>query len=106
MANSERSKVNKSQAIRDALAQNPTAKAREIVILLRKQGIKVHPAMVYMQKSKTHRAKGRQKRAAAAAMSQQISVKNPIELVVRVKEMAREVGGIRNLKQLVDLLAE
>jgi len=31
---------------------------------------------------------------------------NPVELVLRVKDMAREVGGIRNLKQLVDLLAE
>ena len=34
------------------------------------------------------------------------SVKNPVELVLRVKELAREVGGIGQLKQLVDLLAE
>lgn len=99
-------KVNKSQAIRDSLAQHPNAKTKEIVMLLAKQGIKVHPAMVYMIKSKTHRAKGRQKRAAAAAMSQRISVTNPIELVVRLKEIAQEVGGFKNLKQLVDLLAE
>ena len=35
-----------------------------------------------------------------------IKVKNPVELVMRVKQLAREVGGIRNLKQLVDLLAD
>jgi hypothetical protein len=92
-------KVNKSQAIRDSLAQHPNAKTKEIVMLLDKQGIKVHPAMVYM-------IKGRQKRAAAAAMSQRISVTNPIELVVRLKEISQEVGGFKNLKQLVDLLAE
>jgi hypothetical protein len=31
---------------------------------------------------------------------------NPVELVLRVKDLAREVGGIKHLKQLVDLLAE
>lgn len=33
-------------------------------------------------------------------------MKNPVELVLRVKDLAREVGGINQLKQLVDLLAE
>jgi hypothetical protein len=31
---------------------------------------------------------------------------NPLALVIRVKEMSRVVGGIKNLKVLVDLLAE
>lgn len=62
--------------------------------------------MIYMQKSKMLRAKRRKKRAASSDMAQRISSKNPVELVVRVKQLADEVGGIKNLKQLVDLLAE
>jgi hypothetical protein len=62
--------------------------------------------MIYMQKSKMFRAKRKKKRAAYSEMSQRISSRNPVELVVRVKQMADEVGGIKNLKQLVDLLAE
>ena len=31
---------------------------------------------------------------------------NPVSLVRKVKALAVEVGGIKNLKQLVDLLAE
>jgi hypothetical protein len=39
-------------------------------------------------------------------MSQKTASHNPVELVRKVKDMAREVGGIANLKKLVDLLAE
>jgi hypothetical protein len=41
-----------------------------------------------------------------AESSRQSGAKHPVELVLRVKDLAREVGGIRYLKQLVDLLAE
>jgi hypothetical protein len=41
-----------------------------------------------------------------AAASAKTAHANPLELVIRVKEMSREVGGINNLKVLVDLLAE
>ena len=41
-----------------------------------------------------------------AESSRQTGSKNPVEVVLRVKDLAREVGGIKNLKMLVDLLAE
>jgi len=53
-------------------------------------------------KSKLRRAK----RARVAESSRQIGSRNPVEVVLRVKDLAREVGGIKNLKMLVDLLAE
>jgi len=31
---------------------------------------------------------------------------NPVELILKVKELARDAGGIGSLKQLVDVLAE
>ena len=34
------------------------------------------------------------------------AARNPLELVIRVKQLSREVGGVKNLKMLVDLLAE
>jgi hypothetical protein len=48
----------------------------------------------------------RAKRERAAASSRQAVAGNPVEVVFRVKDLAREVWGIRNHKLLVDLLAE
>ena len=99
-------KTNKSSAIREALVQNPKATSKDIVTLLGEKGMKVTPTLVYYIKSKQMQANRKKRRTDAAAMSESIKVKNPVELVIRVKQLAREVGGIRNLKQLVDLLAE
>ena len=41
-----------------------------------------------------------------AEESRRTAASNPVELVLRVKDLAREVGGIKNLKLLVDLLAD
>ena len=103
---SESGKVNKSQAIRDILATNPHAASKDIIAQLAEQGIRVSAAMVYYIKSKSRQAKRRAKREKVAASSRGMIAKNPVEIVLRVKDLAREVGGISHLKQLVDLLAE
>jgi hypothetical protein len=41
-----------------------------------------------------------------AASAPQTATANPVEVIRRVKDLAREVGGIQNLKILVDLLAD
>ncbi len=96
----------KSEAIREALAQNPTAKSKEIIAILAAKGVKVAPTLVYYVKSKQKQAKRRQKRERVAAASRKTATTNPVEVVLRVKDLAREVGGIGNLKMLVDLLAD
>ena len=98
--------VNKSQAIRDLFAVNPRAETKVVIAELAQKGIRVSPTMVYYVRSKQRQARRDAKRARVAASSQSTGIANPVELVLRVKDMAREVGGIRNLKQLVDLLAE
>jgi len=98
--------VNKSQAIRNMLAEHPKAKASEIVTLLGQKGIKVSDNLVYLVKAKGKAAKRRQKRAKAMANSQQAGVANPVELIRAVKVLAERAGGLRQLKQLVDILAE
>src|SRR4051794_8470572 len=90
--------VNKSKAIREALAANPKAGAKEIVTLLGEKGIKVSPTLVYYINSKNNQAKRKQKRERVAAASATTDHANPVELVLRVKNLATEVGGIGNLK--------
>jgi hypothetical protein len=98
--------VNKSQAIRDLFAEEPKADSKTVIARLAQRGVKVSPTMVYYVRSKLRQAKRRAKRERVAASSRQTGAGNPVEVVLRVKDLAREVGGIRNLKQLVDLLAE
>ena len=99
-------RVNKSEAIREALAQDPKAGPKEIVTRLAEKGVRVAPTLVYYIKSKSKQAQRKQKRERVAAASAKTAHGNPVEVVLRVKDLAREVGGIRNLKLLVDLLAE
>jgi microcystin degradation protein MlrC len=98
--------VNRSQAIRDVFAENPHTDTKAVITRLAEKGVKVSPTMVYYIRSKQRLARKKAKRARVAESSRKTGATNPVELVLRVKDMAREVGGIRNLKQLVDLLAE
>src|SRR6478672_3438420 len=93
-AGSEGGKVNKSQAVRDFLAQNPTADSKAIIAGLAEKGIKVAPTMVYYVRSKLGQARRKEKRARVAASSRDTGARNPVEVVLRVKDLAREVGGI------------
>jgi hypothetical protein len=105
-AASDGGKVNKSQAVRDFLTTNPDADSKAVIAGLADQGIKVAPTMVYYVRSKLGQARRKARRERVAASSRQSGASNPVEVVLRVKDLAREVGGIGNLKQLVDLLAE
>jgi hypothetical protein len=81
-------------------------KTSAVVDALKANGIKVSPNHVYLIKSKTKGRKRRQKREAVAAMASKTGMVNPIEVVGRLKGIARELGGMKQLKQLVDLLTE
>ncbi len=105
-ATADGGKVNKSQVVREFLAANPTADSQEVIAAMAAKGVKVAPTLVYYVRSKLGQARRKEKRERVAASSRQTGVTNPVELVLRVKDLAREVGGIANLKQLVDLLAE
>ena len=98
--------INKSDAIREELAKNPKAGSKAIIAALAERGIKVAPSLIYFVKSKGNQAKRKARRVEAEAEGRRIGAANPLELVIRVKNLAREVGGMKSLKQLVDLLAE
>jgi hypothetical protein len=101
-----KSKINKSAAIRAALAENPKARSKEIVTLLGGKGIKVAPSLVYYIKSRQKRLKKLQRRQLAAETSRSTGTADPVQLILRVKELARDAGGLHSLKQLVDVMAE
>ncbi len=106
MAKSNSAGVNKSQEIRDALKVNPKAKSSEIVAALAAKGIKIAHSLVYMVKSHMKHKQRRQKRELAASASKALGIANPVDLILKVKGLAAVAGGIRKLKQLVDVMAE
>ena len=93
--------VNKSQVIREVLAADPKADYKTVITKAAEKGAKVSQTMVYYVRSKLGQAARKAKREQAAA-----NPRSPVELVARVKKLASEVGGMKHLKQLVDLLAE
>ena len=103
---SESDKVNKSQAIRDLFAEDPKMDSKTVIDRLSAKGVRASATMVYYLRSKLKLAQRNDKRDRVAASSRQTPANNPVEVVLRVKDLACEVGGIKHLKQLVDLLSE
>jgi len=98
--------VNKSQFIRDVLASNPQADFASVKAKGEEQGLKIAGSLYYMVKSKAGKARRRAKREKAVAASGTMNARSPVEVVRRVKELASDVGGLKNLMQLVSLLSE
>ena len=103
-----KSKPNKSQAIRDVLHQNPKATAKEAIDLLAQQGMHASPKLFYLVKGKLSQVAShkRKKATRVAQATAKIGGMDSIRLIARVKELAREVGGLDYLKALVDVLAD
>ncbi len=101
-----KSKVNKSQAIRDVFAEDPKIKTRDVVARLAERGIKVAPTLVYFVKNQQNKKRRRQKREQAFASAQKSGAASPVNVVLRLKALAQDLGGYKTLKQLVDALAE
>ncbi len=101
-------KHNKSQAIRDILQQNPQATAREAIEQLGAKGMKVSPKLFYLVKGKVSQAAThtRKKAARVAKATARISGMDSIQLIAKVKALAKAAGGIDYLKALVNVLAD
>lgn len=94
--------VNQSAAIRDILTQNPHAPTTEVIALLSEKGIKVRPSLVYFIKGKMKQ----QKRKEIGNSMAEAGMVSPVDLILSVRKLANEAGGMAKLKQLVDALAE
>src|SRR5690242_5167092 len=101
-------KVNKSEAIRELLVLAPSAIAKDIVAALVKKQIKVQPGLVYMIKGRLTQIKVRKRSKAARAerAGHKTGSSDPVALLLKIKDLAKEAGGMENLKTLVGILAD
>jgi hypothetical protein len=102
----KRKGTNKSQAIRDMLAANPKAKVKDIVDAMAKKGLKVSPNLVYLLKAKGKAKRRKAKRQKAVAASRAAGHLDAVGLVMDVRHLAVKAGGMKRLKELVDILSE
>jgi len=102
----QKSDVNKSVAVKEVLAKNPKTPVKEVISALAAQGVKVSYTYVYALKSKGKAKKRKEKREKAVATCNGMAALDPVELIREVKNLALRTGGLRNLKQLVEVLAE
>ncbi len=98
----------KSAAVREILQSNPNTPVKEVVSQLASRGIKVNANLVYFIKAKGKAKKRRavRQRAAATLGGNGTSSANAFDLIRRLKVLAGELGGLKKMKDLVDLLAE
>jgi hypothetical protein len=107
-----RSKVNKSQIVRDILTAKPEMKAKEVVEAMAAKGHKITDALVYAVKGAMKEKKKRKARvvkaakAAAPSSNGHVSKADAITMIREVKALAGKAGGYEKLKELVDALAE
>jgi len=102
----KKQKTNLSQAIRDHLKANRSASAKETIEALAAKGIHVKEGLYYAVKTKI---RGRKKRRLAVAAIAASSPSNnghvdALTLVRKVKELAEQAGGMKRLKELVEML--
>ena len=112
--------INKSEEIRQLLKANPTISASDAIAALGKTGIKVHKNLFYYIKGRLKGRKGQKKgvrqvvdkatevasTGAKIAESTYISEIDALAMILKVKTFAAEVGGLSQLKDLVDALSE
>src|SRR5438309_8858244 len=101
-----RPRKKKSAHVRELLEQNPKTPIREIIDTLAQKGIKVSYNLVYGIKAKMGAKRRKLKRQKAVASANSAGIANAADLVLKVRSLANEAGGMRNLKQLVEVLGE
>jgi hypothetical protein len=99
--------VNKSEEIRQLLKSNPKMPVQEVISTLAGRGIKVAATLVYFVKGKMKGRKGRRRKA--RQMMERVAAtgnRDAVSTILKVKNLASELGGLRQLKALVDALSE
>jgi hypothetical protein len=99
--------VNRSEEVRKLLTAKPDMPPKDVVATLAKRGIKVTDSLVYFLRGKIQGRKGRRQKARLfVAKVEATGNSDPVATVLKVKRWAEEVGGLKKLKALVDVLSE
>jgi hypothetical protein len=99
--------VNKSDKIRELLKANPKMKAGEVISTLAGKGISVNPALFYFVKGKMKGRKARKKQVKreVGKVTGTTANGNTLAIILKVKKLAAEVGGMGKLHSLVEVLS-
>ncbi|MEN6451627.1 MAG: hypothetical protein ABFC96_14135 [Thermoguttaceae bacterium] len=113
----KKQKVNKSQAVRDYLKNNPKAKNGEIAAVLSKQGVEITPSYVANIKTAIKKATKKAKKvkpivevaeaaspAPTAAKPTKLADTITIEQIRAVVQTARAIGGFNRFDDLLELI--
>lgn len=98
-------KVNKSAAIRAILEQDMKTPVKDVVAQLAAKNIDVKEPAVYMVRRQM-KLKKRKAARAKSTLEKAASSPTAIDLILKVKTLASQAGGLNNLKELVDALAQ
>jgi arginine repressor len=105
--------LQKTDHVRAYLAQNPKTTAREVVEALAAKGIKISQSLVGFVRTKEKIAKAKSRREQKTTDSKSpdtatvaVPVSGGPQLIAKIKSLAREAGGIHELKKWVDSLAD
>jgi predicted PP-loop superfamily ATPase len=100
--------VNKSEEIRQLLKANPKITAKETVAAMEEKGLEISENLYYFIKGKMKGRRGRKKKANKMVASVTASTggnrSSAVSTILKVKALADEVGGLKNLKALVEAL--
>jgi hypothetical protein len=99
---------NKSAAVRELLTQNPKSPVKEILDTMAGKGMKVTPNLVYFLRARMRADKRKlaRQKTAPSLSSSNLHKSNTVELVRKVKLLAGELGGLKRLKELTEILAD
>ncbi|WP_254508194.1 hypothetical protein [Anatilimnocola floriformis] len=103
MARKASSGTNKSAAIRDYKAANPTAPPKEIAEALSKSGATVSPQFVSTVLSNAKKNGGKIGKRGRKPMA--VPMDN-IQQLIQVKKFVDQIGGLEKAKAAVDVLAQ
>ena len=102
--------VNRSEEIRKLLKANPTIGPKEVTAELAKKGIEVSTGLYYFVKGQMKGRKSRKTRAQKAVTTvaefSHVTRSDAVTTILKVKACAKEVGGMKALKALVEALSD
>jgi hypothetical protein len=110
MAKQKQKSVNKSQAVRDLLTENPNLSFQETSGTLATKGINLTKGLFYLvrkgMKSKKRKTGKKVSSKMVATPSSNGGGDDALTTIKQIKGLATELGGMKNLKALVEALSE
>jgi hypothetical protein len=104
------SEVNRSEEIRQLLKANPKIGPKEVAAKLAEKGIEVSSGLYYFVKGQMKGRKARKTRVqntvTKVAEATHVTRSDAVTTILKVKACAKDVGGMKNLKALVEALSD